>query len=74
MKEKNLLKYHKQKQNPLSNFPELVIYNIIIKIPAEYLQKYMCVCKLWHEIISTKKFIAQNFIHNITELLIVVKT
>ena len=74
MKEKNLLKYHKQKQNPLLNFPELVIYNIIIKIPAEYLQKYMCVCKLWHEIISTKKFIAQNFIHNITELLIVVKT
>ncbi|XP_030924945.1 F-box protein At5g49610-like [Quercus lobata] len=74
MKEKNLLKYHKQKQNPLPNFPELVIYNIIMKIPAEYLQKYRCVCKLWHEIISSKKFIAQNFIHSITELLIVVKT
>nr|XP_023895090.1 F-box protein At5g49610-like [Quercus suber]POF21239.1 f-box protein [Quercus suber] len=74
MKEKNLLEYHKQKQNPLPNFPELVIYNIIMKIPAEYLQKYRCVCKLWHEIISSKKFIAQNFIHSITELLIVVKT
>ncbi|KAL4606114.1 hypothetical protein ACB092_09G079600 [Castanea dentata] len=73
-KEKNLLKYHKAKQNPLPNFPELVIYNIIMKIPAEYLQKYRYVCKLWNEIISSKKFIAQNFIHSITELLIIVKT
>ena len=72
-KEKSLLKYHKDKKTPLPNLPELVIYNIIVRIPAEYLQKYRYLCKSWHDIISSKMFIAQNFIHGKAELLILVK-
>ena len=72
-KEKSLLKYHKDKKTPLPNLPELVIYNIIVRIPAEYLQKYRYLCKSWHDIVSSKMFIAQNFIHGKAELLILVK-
>uniref|UniRef100_A0A3Q7IUY4 F-box domain-containing protein n=1 Tax=Solanum lycopersicum TaxID=4081 RepID=A0A3Q7IUY4_SOLLC len=59
------------KISTLSDLPDGILFNILVKIPPKDIHKYvMRVCKSWKEIVSESFFIEQNFVKSKTELVI----
>ncbi|XP_015086856.1 F-box protein At5g49610-like [Solanum pennellii] len=59
------------KISTLSDLPDGILFNILVKIPPKDIHKYvMRVCRSWKEIVSESFFIEQNFMESKTELVI----
>ena len=59
------------KISTLSDLPDGILFNILVKIPPKDIHKYvMRVCKSWKEIVSESFFIEKNFMESKTELVI----
>ncbi|KAM3340701.1 hypothetical protein P3S68_028335 [Capsicum galapagoense] len=55
----------------LPNYPEIILFNILVKIPPRDIHKnVMPICKQWKEIVSGGYFIEQNFTELKLELVI----
>ncbi|KAF9614158.1 hypothetical protein IFM89_015628 [Coptis chinensis] len=39
------------------HLPQEIIYKVLLRIPAEFLNTLKCVCKLWFDLISSHKFV-----------------
>ncbi|KAG5583737.1 hypothetical protein H5410_044171 [Solanum commersonii] len=56
----------------MSNFPESIVFQFLIRIPARYIYKNcMPVCKSWKEMFSQISFAELNFAESKTELLLI---
>lgn len=66
------IRNEKEEENSLPYLPEPIWHDILARIPAEILhEKFRHICKAWHNLISSKEFIAlQNSTQSKHELLV----
>ncbi|KAH0640887.1 hypothetical protein KY290_035626 [Solanum tuberosum] len=56
----------------MSIFPESIVFQFLIRIPARYIYKnFMPVCKSWKEMFSQRSFAELNFAESKTEFLLI---